>query len=95
MVYGKSYETRWYKCHLLIATEKLININTDRTNVTNKKEQKLLGIKLIDPYLSNVTLSKATCTSKNSQLYGPSSEGFNESVYYIPVRLLSFNLDVT
>ena len=56
MVYGKSYETRWYKCHLLIATEKLININTDRTNVTNKKEQKLLGIKLIDPYLSNVTL---------------------------------------
>ena len=56
MVYGKSYETRWYKCHLLIATEKLININTDRTNVTNKKKQKLLGIKLIDPYLSNVTL---------------------------------------
>ena len=33
------------KCHLLVATEKSVNINIDGSNVTNKKEQKLLGIK--------------------------------------------------
>ena len=33
------------KCHLLVTTEKSVSINIDRNNVTNKKEQKLLGIK--------------------------------------------------
>ena len=34
------------KCHLLVTTEKSVSINIDGSNVTNKKEQKLLGIKL-------------------------------------------------
>ena len=33
------------KCHLLVANEKSVNINIDGSNITNKKEQKLLGIK--------------------------------------------------
>ena len=33
------------KCHLLVTTEKSVSINIDRSNVTNKKEQKLLRIK--------------------------------------------------
>ena len=34
------------KCHLLVTTETSVSINIDGSNVTNKKEQKLLGIKL-------------------------------------------------
>ena len=33
------------KCHLLVTTEKSLSINIDVSNVKNKKEQKLLGIK--------------------------------------------------
>ena len=33
------------KCHLLVTTEKSVSINIDGGNVTNKKEQKLIGIK--------------------------------------------------
>ena len=33
------------KCHLLVTTEKSVSINIDGSYVTNKKEQKLLGIK--------------------------------------------------
>ena len=33
------------KCHLLFTTEKSVSINIDGNNVTNEKEQKLLGIK--------------------------------------------------
>ena len=33
------------ECHLIVITEKLVCINIDGSNVTNKKEQKLLGIK--------------------------------------------------
>ena len=33
------------KCHLLVTTEKSVCINIDGSNVTNKKKQKLLGIK--------------------------------------------------
>ena len=33
------------KCHLLVTTEKSVSSNIDGSNVTNKKEQKLLGIK--------------------------------------------------
>ena len=32
------------KCHLLVTTEKSVSINIDGSNVTNKKEQKLLGM---------------------------------------------------
>ena len=35
------------KCHLLVTTEKLVSFNTDGSNVTNKKEQKLLCIKFV------------------------------------------------
>ena len=33
------------KFHFLVTTEKSVNINIDGSNVINKKEQKLLGIK--------------------------------------------------
>ena len=33
------------KCHLLVTTEKSVSINIDGSNIENKKEQKLLGIK--------------------------------------------------
>ena len=33
------------KCHLLVAIEKSVSINIDGSNITNKKERKLLGIK--------------------------------------------------
>ena len=33
------------KCHLLVTTEKSVSINMGGSNVRNKKEQKLLGIK--------------------------------------------------
>ena len=33
------------KCNLLVTTEKSVSINIDGSNKTNKKEQKLLGIK--------------------------------------------------
>ena len=32
------------KCHLLITTEKSVSINIDGNNITNEKEQKVLGI---------------------------------------------------
>ena len=44
------------KFHFLVTTEKSVSINLDGCNVTNKKEQKLLGIKLIHLYPSKVTL---------------------------------------
>ena len=33
------------KCHFLVTTEKSVSVNTDASNVANKKKQKLLGIK--------------------------------------------------
>ena len=33
------------KCHLLVITEKSVSINLNGSNVRNKKEQKVLGIK--------------------------------------------------
>ena len=33
------------KCHFLVTTEKSVSINIDGSNVANRKEQKLLGIK--------------------------------------------------
>ena len=43
------------KCHLLVTTEKSVSITINGSNVT-KKEQKLLGINLINLYPSKVTL---------------------------------------
>ena len=67
------------KGHLLVTTEKSVSINIDVSNVTNKKEQKLLVINLIYLSPSKVTLQvslkklvKNYITCKNSQLYGPS-----------------------
>ena len=45
-----------HKCDLLVTTEKSVSINNDGSNVENKKEQKLLGIKFVHLYLSKVTL---------------------------------------
>ena len=39
------------KCHLLVTTEKSVSIDIGRSNVTNKKEQKLLSIN-VDSSLS-------------------------------------------
>ena len=44
------------KCHLLVTTEKSVSINIDGSNVTNKKEKKLLNINLIHLYPSETTL---------------------------------------
>ena len=44
------------KCHLLATTEKSVSINIDGSNVTNKKEKKLLNINLIHLYPSETTL---------------------------------------
>ena len=68
------------ECHLIVITEKLVCINIDGSNVTNKKEQKLLGIKFdsslsIGDHIASLCKKgsqKTTCTSKNKQLYGPS-----------------------
>ena len=81
------------KCHLLVTTEKSVSTNIDGSNVTSKKEQKLLGIKL-DSFLFFEDHITDIC--KNSQLYGPAwEEGFNGSVSYLPIQLLSINLDST
>ena len=66
------------KCHLLVTTEKSVSVNIDGSNVTNKKEQKLLGIKFdsslsFECHITNLCKkAKTTCFSKNSQLNGPS-----------------------
>ena len=56
------------KCHVLVTTEKLVSTNIDGSNVTSKKQQKLLGIKL-DSFLSFEDHITDIC--KNSQLYEP------------------------
>ena len=33
------------KCHLLVTTEKSVSINIYGSNITNKKEQNLLGMR--------------------------------------------------
>ena len=39
------------KCYLLITIENSVSVNTDGSNVKNKREKKLLGIKF-DSFLS-------------------------------------------
>ena len=65
-------------CHILVTTEKSVSISIDGSNVINKKEQKLLGIKFdsslsFECHITNLCKkAKTTCFSKNSQLNGPS-----------------------
>ena len=43
------------KCHLLVTTEKSVSINTDGSNVTNRKEQRLLDSSLsFENHLANL-----------------------------------------
>ena len=48
-------KTNGGESHFLVATEKSVSVNIDGSNARNKKEQKLLGNKLIHLYLSKVT----------------------------------------
>ena len=55
------------KYHLLVTTEKSVSINTDGSNVANKKEQKLLGIKF-DSFISTKGLGDWQIKSSFKQL---------------------------
>ena len=46
-LYTVLYKLKNYgdNCHLLVTTEKSVSVTTDGSSVTNKKEQKLIGIK--------------------------------------------------
>ena len=50
-------KTNGDKCYLLVTTEKSVSINIDGSDVKDKKEQKLLGIKFdsSQPFEGHVT----------------------------------------
>ena len=79
------------KCHLLVTTEKSVSINIDGSNVTNKREQKLLGIKF-DSSLSFEGHNTNLCKKASQNLHA-----LARIVNYMlfPIQLLSINLDVT
>ena len=56
------------KCHLLVTTEKSVSINIDGSNVENKKEQKLLGIKF-DSSLSFKGHIASLCKKASQKLH--------------------------
>ena len=56
------------KCHLLVTTEKSVSINIDGSNVENKKEQKLLSIKL-DSSLSFKGHITSLCKKASQKLH--------------------------
>ena len=56
------------KCHLLVTTEKSVRINIDGSNVENKKEQKLLGIKF-DSSLSFKGHITSLCKKASQKLH--------------------------
>ena len=56
------------KCHLVVTTEKSISINIGGSNVTNKKEQKLLGIKF-DSSLSFEGHITSLCKKASQKLH--------------------------
>ena len=55
-------------CHLLATTEKSVSMNIDGSNVENKKEQKLLGIKF-DSSLSFKGHITSTCKKASQKLH--------------------------
>ena len=56
------------KRHLLVTTEKSVSINIDGSNVKNKKEQKLLGIKF-DSSLSFKGHMTSLCKKASQKLH--------------------------
>ena len=56
------------KCHLLVTTEEPVSINIDGSNVKNKKEQKLLGIKF-DSSLSFKGHITSLCKKASQKLH--------------------------
>ena len=60
------------KCHLLVTTEKSVSINIDGSNVENKKEQKLLGIKF-DSSLSFKGHITSFCKKTSQKLHALAS----------------------
>ena len=56
------------KCHLLVTIEKLVSVNIDGSNVTNKKEPKLLGIKF-DSSLSSEGHITNLCKKASQKLH--------------------------
>ena len=56
------------KCHLLVTTEKSISMNIDGSNIENKKEQKLLGIKF-DSSLSFKGHITSICKKASQKLH--------------------------
>ena len=91
------------KCYFF--TELSVSIYIDGSNITNEKEQKLLGIKL-DSSLSFEGHVLSLCKKSSLKLYAlakiasymdlPIRNVFMKAfVYYIPIQLLSINLDVT
>ena len=56
------------KCHLLVITEKSVSITIDGSNVENKKEQKLLGIKF-DSSLSFKGHITSLCKKASQKLH--------------------------
>ena len=56
------------KCNLLVTTEKSVSINIDGSNVKNKKEQKLLGIKFDSSFGGHIT---SLCKNTSQKLHAP------------------------
>ena len=56
------------KCHLLVTTEKSVSMSIDGSNVENKKEQKLLGIKF-DSSLSFKGHITSLCKKASQKLH--------------------------
>ena len=90
------------KCHLLVTTEKSVSINIDGSNVTNKKEQKLLGMNF-DSSLSFEGHITNLCRKASQKLHtlarivnyiDPPKRKFLMKAH-IAIQLLSINLGVT
>ena len=58
------------ECHLLVTIEKSVSINIGGSNVRNKKEQKLLGIKF-DSSLSLKGHITNLCKKASQKLHAP------------------------
>ena len=90
--------------HLLVTTEKSVSINIDGSNVTNKKEQKLIGIKFgsSGSFKGHVT---NLCKKASQKLHAlakianymdlPKRKVLMKAFFTSQFSLLSINLDVT